>query len=145
MDAVHFIQAMVAPAVMISACGLLLLGMNNKYSLIVNRIRLLNAEMRENPPVDRAECIRKQMPYLQKRMKLVKNAVWLYTVSVIFFVISMLIIGFSFFAGQEYFYPVIISFITGVVFIMIGSINAAEETRLGYKIVSEIELKKNFG
>ncbi|MBK8662785.1 MAG: DUF2721 domain-containing protein [Ignavibacteriales bacterium] len=38
------IQAMLAPGIMISACGLLILGMNNKYSLVVNRIRTLNEE-----------------------------------------------------------------------------------------------------
>ncbi len=146
MESVHFIQAMVAPAVMISACGLLLLGMNNKYSLVVNRVRLLNAEMRESSlNEERAMCIKKQIPYLKKRMRLIRNAVWFYTVSVIFFVISMLIIGASFLWGGKVFYPVIISFVTGVVFIILGSVNAAEETRLGYKIVSNIELKKNFG
>lgn len=41
---VEVIQLMLAPGLMISACGLLLLGMNNKYSLVVNRIRLLNEE-----------------------------------------------------------------------------------------------------
>ncbi|MBK8662836.1 MAG: DUF2721 domain-containing protein [Ignavibacteriales bacterium] len=41
------IQAMLAPGIMISACGLLILGMNNKYSLVVNRIRTLNEEKRK--------------------------------------------------------------------------------------------------
>ena len=44
---VEIIQLMLAPGIMISACGLLLLGMNNKYSLVVNRIRLLNEERRK--------------------------------------------------------------------------------------------------
>ena len=44
---VQIIQAMLAPGLMISACGLLVLGMNNKYSIVVNRIRLLNEERRK--------------------------------------------------------------------------------------------------
>ena len=46
------IQAMLAPGIMISACGLLLLGMNNKYSLVVSRIRALADEKRKliTPP-----------------------------------------------------------------------------------------------
>jgi len=44
---VEVIQLMLAPGLMISACGLLLLGVNNKYSLVVNRIRLLNDEKRK--------------------------------------------------------------------------------------------------
>ena len=43
---IQVIQLMLAPGLMISACGLLLLGMNNKYSLVVNRIRRLNEERR---------------------------------------------------------------------------------------------------
>ena len=44
---VGLIQGMLAPGLMISACGLLLLGMNSKYSLVVNRIRLLNEDVAE--------------------------------------------------------------------------------------------------
>jgi len=42
------IQLMLAPAVMISACGLLLLGISNKYSSITNRLRILNEERRRH-------------------------------------------------------------------------------------------------
>lgn len=44
---VDLIQAMLAPGIMISACGLLLLGINNKYSIVVNRIRVLEEEKRK--------------------------------------------------------------------------------------------------
>jgi hypothetical protein len=37
---------MLAPGIMISVCWLLIPGMNNKYSLKVNRIRPLNEEKR---------------------------------------------------------------------------------------------------
>ena len=43
---IEVIQLMLAPGIMISACGLLILGINNKYSMVVNRIRLLNEERR---------------------------------------------------------------------------------------------------
>ena len=45
-DFYTIIQLMLAPAVMISACGLLLLGITNKHTSITNRIRLLNEEKR---------------------------------------------------------------------------------------------------
>ncbi len=44
---VEVTQLKLAPGLMISACGLLLLGMNNKYSIVVNRIRVLNDEKRK--------------------------------------------------------------------------------------------------
>jgi len=47
-----FISDMLAPAVMLSACGLFLLGLQNKYSNIINRIRELNEEKRELRLID---------------------------------------------------------------------------------------------
>ncbi len=47
-----FISDMLAPAVMLSACGLFLLGLQNKYSNIINRIRELNEEKRELKLID---------------------------------------------------------------------------------------------
>ena len=40
------IQLILAPGVMINACGLLLLGIGNKFSSVLNRIRILNDEKR---------------------------------------------------------------------------------------------------
>ncbi len=104
---VQIIQLMLAPGLMISACGLLLLGMNNKYSLIVNRIRLLNEERRkalhklddkefsfqENV---RFESITKQLERLTYRVGLVRNAVLSYTIAVALFVLTSLLIGFGY-------------------------------------------------
>src|SRR3989339_1682674 len=92
LNAVQIIQLMLAPAIMISACGLLLLGVNNKYSIIVNRIRLLNEEKRnlllkvgEHPPSTeinvRFESITKQLSHLANRIKVVRNTVLSYVIA----------------------------------------------------------------
>ena len=44
---IQAIQLMLAPAVMINGCGLLLLSISNKFSSVVNRVRLLNEERRK--------------------------------------------------------------------------------------------------
>ena len=44
---VNIIQTMLAPGIMISACALLLLGVNNKYSMVIDRIRALQVEKRQ--------------------------------------------------------------------------------------------------
>ena len=44
--AVQAIQAILAPAIMVSACGLLLLGLLNRYTVIMTRIRTLSEERR---------------------------------------------------------------------------------------------------
>lgn len=144
---VEIIQLMLAPGLMISACGLLLLGMNNKYSLVVNRIRLLNDERRkivhklddknfnyhENV---RLASISKQLDALIYRVKLVRNAVLFYTVAVALFVLTSLSIGAEQIFSLERLNSVItILFSLGMVSVLVGVIFAAYETYKGYEIV----------
>ena len=149
---VEVIQLMLAPGLMISACGLLLLGMNNKYSLVVNRIRLLNEERRklfskagerefiyeENV---RLESISLQLTKLAFRVKLVRNAVLSYTMAVAFFVLTSLFIGLEYVLGSESFnYFVTIVFLTGMLLVLVGVIYAAYESKKGYDII-RLEVK----
>lgn len=152
---VEIIQLMLAPGLMISACGLLLLGMNNKYSLVVNRIRLLNDERRkilykmddkdfiyqENV---RLASILKQLDALVFRVILVRNAVLSYTIAVALFVLTSLSIG-----AEEIFNInrlntlITILFSLGMVSVLIGVIFAAYETYKGYEIVKfEVEAEE---
>ncbi len=149
---VEVIQLMLAPGLMISACGLLLLGMNNKYSLVVNRIRLLNEERRklfskagerdfnyeENV---RLESISLQLTKLAFRVKLVRNAVLSYTLAVAFFVLTSLFIGLEYVLGNENLnYPVTILFLSGMLLVLLGVLYAAYESKKGYDII-RLEVK----
>jgi hypothetical protein len=141
---IEIIQAMLAPGIMISACGLLLLGMNNKYSLVVNRIRTLNIEFRglQDENSQRHKSILTQLPLLIQRMRIIRNAVWLYTIAIAFFIFSILSIG-LFLMIQETSIMNYISFglfILALISLLIGVIHAAREVRLGYDILS-IETK----
>lgn len=145
---VQIIQLMLAPGIMISACGLLLLGMNNKYSLVVNRIRLLNEERRKiiNKTNDndfnyhenlRLESISLQITKLVYRVKLVRNAVLSYTTAVALFVLTSLFIGFSFlFDWTKLNSLITVLFLLGMVSVLCGVIFAAYETYKGYEIVN---------
>lgn len=143
---------MLAPGLMISACGLLLLGMNNKYSLVVNRIRLLNEERRKslnkmqdkdlNPQENiRFESISKQLMKLEYRVKLVRNAVLSYTIAVALFVLTSLLIGLGYlFEITRLNSFITILFLFGMISVLIGVIYAAYETWKGYEIVKfEVE------
>lgn len=143
---VEVIQLMLAPGLMISACALLLLGMNNKYSLIVNRIRLLNEERRktvstingESPHEDtrRFESINLQLTKLTERVRYVRNAVLSYTYAIICFVSTSLLIGIDyFFATQKLNFIVTLIFLLGMVLVIAGVSFAAYETAKGYKII----------
>lgn len=147
LNAVSVIQLMLAPAVMINACGLLLLGMNNRYSLVVNRIRLLNDEKRrllakygekELSIEDnvRLESILTQIGALSYRVKLIRNSVISYVTAVALFVITSLLIGVSsIMAFHKVNYFIIAAFLLGMISLFIGVFFAGFETKKGYDII----------
>lgn len=149
---VEVIQLMLAPGLMISACGLLLLGVNNKYSLVVNRIRLLNDEKRkileqsgnsETALADnvRLESISIQLEKLVHRVKLVKQAVQNYTIAVALFILTSILIGMSYvFEIKNIHYFITIIFLTGMLLVLAGALFAAYETKKGHEIITlEVE------
>jgi hypothetical protein len=149
---VEVIQLMLAPGLMISACGLLLLAMNNKYSIVVNRIRLLNEEKRRfiskvsgkefnYEETVRIESISIQIKKLAVRARLVRNAVLSYTIGVALFVITSLLIGFKFIFELERVGSLITTiFLIGMISVLAGVIYAAYEVIKGYEIV-QLEVK----
>ncbi len=134
---------MLAPGLMISACGLLLLGINNKYSIIVNRIRLLNEEKRKMKRGDRLtieqnrmDSLILQINKLYNRFKLVRNAAFSYSIAVVLFIIASLFIGLKYLlqsinAGAI----ALIFFLLGITSVLLGIIFAVVELWKGYKIV----------
>ncbi|GMU87606.1 MAG: hypothetical protein AMXMBFR48_28470 [Ignavibacteriales bacterium] len=153
-DAVTMIQGMLAPAVMISACGLLLLGMNNKYSIVVNRIRLLNEEKRKFAKKAgdasfnfeeevRLNSIDTQLGRLSERVGIVRNAVLCYSLAAALFVLTSFFIGAGFlfaYGGIDVF--VVIAFTLGMFMVLLGVGFAFMETKRGYEIV-QYEIKSS--
>jgi Protein of unknown function (DUF2721) len=146
-DASRIIQLMLSPAVMISACGLLLLGANNKYSSVVNRIRLINDEKRrlvmkaadrEFTPEEnlRLESTARQLKHLGVRARLVRDSVLSYTMAAAFFVISSLLIGaavFQGFIGLHYLSTAV--FLVGMLMVFAGVVFGVLESKKGFDIV----------
>ncbi len=153
MQTVQIIEAMLAPGILISACGLFLLGMNNKYSLVVGRIRALNEEMRKlnllsdteplsHKQTNRLESIRMQVSKFYNRIRLVRNAVVAYSTAVGFFVATCLGIGLQFGIGEMPLLSMlsIILFILGLMSLLTGIIFAVKEVQRGFEIVGiEVE------
>ncbi|MFP4060921.1 MAG: DUF2721 domain-containing protein [Bacteroidota bacterium] len=151
MTIVDLIQAMLAPGIMISACGLLLLGMNNKYSLVVNRIRLLDDEKRKLKGTytksiveeNRFNSIQLQLIKFGYRIKMVRNAVISYSLAVGFFIMTCLAIGLRFSledkGGAAF---ALILFLAGMISVFFGVLFAVIEVIKGYEIV-QIEIKQD--
>lgn len=148
MEAVEIIKLMVAPAVMVNCCGLFLLGMNNKYSVVVGRIRSLDEEKRKLKLAERLDNlsehdairlanIKLQTSKLTYRVKLVRNAVVSYTLAVAFFILNCITIGIN--TMYEVNSPIasisIILFFFGLIFVFIGVGYATKEVIKGYEIV----------
>jgi hypothetical protein len=111
--AVQAIQAIVAPAIMVSACGLLLLALLNRYTVIMSRVRVLSEERRRlvratTPPAEaapsevaRLASVLRQLEDLVDRVRLLRNAVMCQVIAVGCFVLTSLLIGLRV-AGPEW-------------------------------------------
>ncbi|MCX7797184.1 MAG: DUF2721 domain-containing protein [Melioribacter sp.] len=146
-DAINIIQLMIAPAVMISACGLILLSMNNRYSLLANRIRLLNEEKRKlllkvgerklEPEENvRLTSIAKQIDALIYRVKLVRNSVLSLVTAVALFVLTSILLGISsifMIKGMDSF--ITVTFLLGMLLVLTGAFFAGFESKKGYDII----------
>ena len=142
---IQIIQLILAPAVMINACGLLLLATSNKYSSVLNRIRLLNDEKRKMfrkagdknfEETQRLESLARQIDHLMLRAKLVRNAVMCYTGAIALFILTSLLIGFSFlFKGFQSDSAIMIAFLVGMATIFAGVIFSFLDAKHGYEIV----------
>jgi hypothetical protein len=130
---------------MINACGLLLLETSNKYSSVLNRIRLLNEEKRKLfkkageknfEETQRLESLSRQLGHLIQRAMLVRNAVMCYTGAIALFILTSLLIGFGFLIkGFESDSAVMIAFLVGMMAILAGVIFSFLDAKRGYEIV----------
>jgi MFS family permease len=137
------VQSMVTPAVMISACGLLLLSMSNKLARIVDRIRELNAEDRgleaETEAVRRLS-IRNQIDLLLRRALLLRNACGLLYLAVAVFALTSLCVGLSN-AAHAFEVLMLVLFVFGLGTVVWAGILAYLEIRLSHRAVAE-EIKE---
>jgi len=137
------VQAMVTPAVMISACGLLLLSVSNKLGRIVDRIRELNSEDRGlSPDVDsvRRLSIRNQIDLLLRRSLLLRNACGLLYLAVAVFALTSLGVGLSQ-LGRVFDVLMLVLFVIGLATVVWAGILAYLEIRLSHRAVTE-EIKE---
>jgi len=142
LTAFQAIQAVLAPALGISVVGLLLLALNARYSAIVNRIRMMNDEKRrfhkliaENVELSYTETarynsVRSQTRGLLGRSRLVRNAILALQTAIALFVVTSVMIGLNFFLPTEIPHAAtLVSFIAGMLCVLVGIVSAAKERR----------------
>ena len=91
------IQAAIAPVVLISGVGLLLLTLSARLGRIVDRTRLVAAELHAAPPGDRSP-LEHQLSVLRRRARLIRLALTLSAAAVAFIglLITLLFLGLVF-------------------------------------------------
>ncbi len=137
------VQSMVTPAVMISACGLLLLSISNKLGRIVDRTRDLNSEDRGlSPDVDavRRLSIRNQIDLLLRRALLLRNACGLLYLAVAVFALTSLCVGLSNVAAA-FEVMMLVLFVVGLAAVVWAGLLAYLEIRLSHRAIAE-EIKE---
>lgn len=147
----ELIQTMLAPGVMVSACSLMLLVTNNKYSAVVDRIRDLNEEKRKLIEGEkkeltseqihaRLESVKRQLELFEHRIPFIVQAVLSYTIAVALFVVTSLLIGISYAFMTDLRVIIFALFLAGMISVVVGSIFLAREIIWGYKIAL-VEIK----
>lgn len=147
-NALLVIQSMLAPALGISAVGLLLLGLNTRYSILVNRIRLLNEERRrylrhlqQHDALEYADNIRfmsitNQSRELLVRSKYVRNAILSLQLAIALFVLASVTLGVNLFADDAVMQTVpLVVFVVGMLSVFVGIVYAGMEVYRSYSIV----------
>lgn len=142
------IQAIVAPAVMISSSALFFLGLSSRYIALLTRIRLLNDEKRhlnkkllekgELAPSENSRLlhINTQINDLLRATWYVRNAILCHILAVICFVLTCFAIGASFFVSHSLFrgsalYP----FLFGMLLVLCGVICMALDIFISSSVI----------
>lgn len=152
-EAIQAIQAILAPAVMITGVALLLLTFNARHGSLVNRIRLLDDEerqlLRKRRKLDEVETLRlrsikNQLHLLLSRLLYVRNGMLCLLLGAIFFVLTSFSIGLAYFSASAGLTQTMIdlTFIPGMLLVLIGVVFLAVETYVSYRVI-EIEVKEN--
>ena len=146
------IQAILTPALMISACGLLLLGLNNRYGTVISRIRALNDEKRrkladpegiDREYVDalRFESVLQQIPSLMTRANYLRRSLIFLWMGVISYLVSSILLGLGLFFGLNAAAFAVWIFLVGLLSAAIGVIFALFDIMLAYRVLKlEVEI-----
>ncbi|MDE3075708.1 MAG: DUF2721 domain-containing protein [Chloroflexota bacterium] len=145
METIQTIQAIMAPAVMITGVALLLLTLNARHSSLVNRIRLLddeNRHLRRTNELDelegqRLKSIANQIGQLRFRLLYVRNGMLCHLLAVIFFVFTSFAIGLGYLglpAGPIQ-GSISATFIVGMLLVLVGVAYLALEVYVSYRII----------
>ena len=126
---------MITPALLISACGTLVLSTSNRLSRVVDRVRVLTAEVEAGrvegrPPVAprRLALITGQLEQLTARALLLRSSLTALYASIVLLIATSLSVGLVVLLGWSYAIPVVFA-LTGATALFTGSVLLMREAR----------------
>lgn len=93
---VRILSASIAPVIVISGVGLLLLSMTNRYSRVIDRARELIKNFEETSAEARRASLLEQVRITYRRGRILRTSIILSSVSILFVAVTVL----ALFAGQ---------------------------------------------
>lgn len=142
------IQTILAPAVMVSASALFLLGLNARYVALITRIRLLNDERRHvnaqlkqdelsSFDYSRLSSVKHQLIVLRRMTWHIRNSILCQVLAAIFFVLTSCAIGFHCITSIEVSEVIAMYlFILGLVLFLSGVIFLGIDILKSYRLVA---------
>jgi hypothetical protein len=93
---IRILSASIAPVIVISGVGLLLLSMTNRYSRVLERAREFINDLDGTEDAARRTCLVEQIRIIYRRARILRLAIILSSVSILFVAVTVL----ALFAGQ---------------------------------------------
>ena len=143
----QLIQTMIAPAVMISSCGLLLMALVSKLGRVIDRIRILNDELRtlDNELTQpRKVSIKRQIEMMVYRALILKRSSAALFLAILFFILTSFGIGLSVFWQSLGNHLALAFFIIGMICLLLRAFYAYLEIRVSHTTIVE-EIKEAVG
>jgi hypothetical protein len=152
---ISLIQATIAPAVLISGCGLLCLVIQNRYGRVIDRIRIFNQEHFElgrskssskygADYEKRIEEIKIQVGMLMKRGNYLKLSLFSLFSGILSFILTSFLLFSAYLLAVSEIYPIVIAtFSVGLLLIIVGVLYAVREVAISYAaVVHEIRTEQ---
>ena len=135
------ITSAVAPVVMVSAAGLIVMGVQTKNLHLADRLRSLALEYRsltaEDPQSPRRDHLRRQLEQFARRIRLSQRSLEFLYISIVCFITTSLVLASSaWVGGPELLLLVALLFVSGVAFFLIALLVEFMEMRLALSTIA---------
>ena len=148
-SALSVLTAMITPAVLISACGTMILSTSSRLGRVVDRVRGLSDKLEDlarnsdqiNLLDERREVIFAQLDKLTSRSRVLQRCMVTFYSALCIFVATSVSIGVVAVSGSQFYWVPVVMGLLGACFLFYGSMLLISEARLA---LSTIHLEMDF-